>query len=694
MIRYAKNNRQIVTLTLDMSQRPVNLINHEIGQAFLPVLEQLAAEKAKGQLHGVIITSAKKTFLTGGDLDYLFEAPDAETVFGYAERIKKIFRQIESLGVPVAAALNGTALGSGLELALSCHYRIACENPHAKFGFPEVTLGIMPGSGGVVRLLWLLGLEKAYPILAEGKRYSAKEALALGLLHDVAPDEEQMLEVAETWLLENAGARQPWDSNGRIPGGGLENPRTAQWVAGANAATLQKTRGHYPAVQAILNTLAEGSLLGFDAATRIESRYFASLVRGQVARNMTKAFWYDLNAINEGAQRPKGFGRFKARSVGIIGSGMMGSGIAYAAACAGIQVVLKDVSRNIAEIGKEYSVKLLAKRVAKGEISDAERAQILDLIHTTDKAEDFSACDLIIEAVFENREIKNKVTKEAEPYLHRETFFASNTSTLPITGLAEASLRPEKFIGLHFFSPVEKMNLVEIICGQKTDDETRARAIDFVQQIRKTPIVVNDSRGFYTSRVFGTYVLEGIAMLLEGQSPAYIEQAGLQTGMPVSPLALTDEVSLSLVLDIQNQARKDLGEAYVPHPALPALEKMVLELDRKGKAKGAGFYEYPANGKKYLWPELSAHFPPSPPLPFSDLTDRLMFVQVLETLRCVKEGVLQDEAAANVGSIFGWGFAPFTGGTLQFVQHYGEADFKARCAALSNLYGERFVFPE
>ncbi len=692
MIHYKKSTSNIVTLSLDMENRKSNIINHEIGRAFIPVLNHLKKEKAKDALAGVIITSSKRTFLTGGDLDYLYATNDADAIFSFVEKQKTIFRVLETLGVPIVAAINGAALGSGYELALAAHHRIALEHPKTYIGLPEATLGILPGGGGVIKLTWLLGLEKAFPLLAEGKRLLPKQALEAGLIDDIAETKEELMEKARLWIEENPDATQPWDKpNGRIHNGTPKHPKVAQMVAVATASLLKKTRGNYPAPQAILNTMVEGAIVDFESALRIESRYFTQLLLGKVSRNMTKAFWYDLNSIKAGKSRPKGFGKFRPQKIGIIGAGMMGSGIAYVSAMSGLEVVLKDVSTPIAERGKAYSEKLLTKQVAKGKISEADKALILKRILPTEQAADFEGCDLVIEAVFENRSLKARVTKEAEQHLDQEAIFASNTSTLPITGLAKESTNPDNYIGLHFFSPVEKMALVEIIVGEKTSKETLARAFDFVKKIRKTPIVVNDSRGFYTSRVFGTYVMEGMALLKEGHLPNMIEQAGLQAGMPMGPLALIDEVSLSLINDIQTQEKK----AYEAHPGLKVVQKMVKEFKRPGKSKGAGFYEYPKGGKKYLWPDLVAHFQGvGSEGDFEEMKERLMIIQSLESVRCYFEKVVVNVADVNIGSIYGWGFAPFKGGTLQYINDFGLSAFVNKADKLAKSYGKRFTVPD
>ena len=545
MFKYEKDQDNIVTITMDMQGRSANVINEAFGKLWLETMDRL--EKEKADIAGVILTSAKSTFFAGADIDNLYKQTDAQEIFNMTEGLKAQLRRLETFGKPVVAALNGTALGGGLEIALACHYRIALNNPKAQFGLPEVGLGLLPGGGGIVRLTRMIGLQPSLPLLTEGKRLKAKEALSNGLVNEIAETSEEMLAKAKAWIKANPKAINPWDDKGfKFPGGDAKNPKVASMIPIVPAMTKKKTHGNYPAVEAIINTAVEGSVVDFDTACRIESRYFTSLATGQVSKNMINTFWYNLNAINAGGSRPKGFEKYTTKKVGVLGAGMMGAGIAYVTAISGMEVVLKDVSIEAAEKGKSYSEGLLKKRVSKGKMTKEKMEEVLNRIKATDKPE-FEGCDLIIEAVFEDRTLKAKVTQEAETTMLPEGTFASNTSTLPITGLAKASSRPKQFIGLHFFSPVDKMPLVEIICGAETDDATLAKAFDYVLQIKKTPIVVNDSRGFYTSRVFSTYVMEGIAMLGEGQHPHVIEMAGLKAGMPVGPLALTDEVSMKLM---------------------------------------------------------------------------------------------------------------------------------------------------
>ena len=693
MFHYTKDNDNIVTITMDMQGRSANVINAEFGKLWLEMIERL--EKEKAEIVGVILTSAKSTFFAGADIDNLYKQTNAQEIFDMCEGLKKQLRRLETLGRPVVAALNGTALGGGFEIALACHYRIALNNPKAIFGLPEVGLGLLPGGGGIIRLTRMIGLQPALPFLTEGKKLKVKDALSNGLINAIAETPEEMMEKAKEWIKANPKAINPWDDKAfKFPGGDARNPKVATMIPIVPAMTKKKTFGNYPAVEAIINTAVEGSVVDFETATRIESRYFTSLAVGQVSKNMISAFWYNLNAINAGGSRPKGYDKYKTKKVGVLGAGMMGAGIAYVSVVAGMEVVLKDISMEAAEKGKAYSEGLLKKSVSKGKMSKEKAEEVLNRIKATDKPE-FENCDLIIEAVFEDRALKAKVTQEAESAMLSDGTFASNTSTLPITGLAKASARPKQFIGLHFFSPVDKMPLVEIICGAETDDATLAKAFDYVLQIKKTPIVVNDSRGFYTSRVFSTYVMEGIAMLGEGQHPKSIENAGMKAGMPVGPLALTDEVSMKLMDHIRKQTEKDLaaeGKTAPHHPGFAVCEQL-LAVNRAGKAAGAGFYEYPQGGTKYLWPELTSMFPQNTPLSQTEMVDRLLIVQALDTVRCLEEGVLRSVADANIGSIFGWGFSPFNGGTLQYINGMGLKKFIEKAKALEAKHGDRFSIP-
>ena len=693
----------IVTLTIDMPGQPVNTMNAAFQQALSDAVDRL--ESGRDAVRGVILASAKDTFFAGGDLRELIAIPadGAGECFRMVERNKAVLRRLETLGRPVVAALNGSALGGGLELALACHHRISLDQPRIQFGFPEVTLGLLPGAGGVVRTVRLLGLQEAMPYLVEGKRIAPQEALEKGFVHALARDRDELLAQARAWILANPEAKQPWDRDGyRLPGGAPNTPKLMPMQMVAPAMLREKTRGNYPAPEAILCAMVEGAQVDFDNALKIEGRYFTQLATGQVAKNMIGTFFFQMQEISAGKSRPRDVAKWKAGKVGILGAGMMGAGIAWANASRGVACVLKDVGLEQAEKGRSYSARLLEKRVRQGRMTESKAAETLALIQPTASAADLAGCDLIIEAVFENRELKAQVTREAEPQLAAGGIMASNTSTLPITGLAQASSDPSHFIGLHFFSPVDKMQLVEIIRGARTSEDTLARAYDYVQQIGKLPIVVNDSRGFFTSRVFATFVNEGIAMLGEGVAPARIENAALAAGMPVGPLAVQDEVALTLSLHVMNQTRADYaaeGKEYREHPATAIVERMVNEFKRCGKASGAGFYEYPKDpsvngGKKFLWPELQKHFGGGQAdLPDEDVRDRMLYIQSIETIRCLEENVLESTRDANIGSIFGIGFPGWTGGAIQFVNHVGVKTFAERAEQLRSRYGERFAPP-
>ena len=697
-IRYEKGQDNIVVLTMDMPGQSANTMNAVYREAMGGIVERL--EREKDDIAGVLVTSAKKTFFAGCDLNELIKVTkaDAKPFYEMILKIKGQLRRLETLGKPVVAAINGAALGGGWEIALACHHRIALDSSSVQIGLPEVTLGLLPGGGGVVRMVRLLGLEKALPYLAEGKKVRPAAALKAGLIEELASDKDDLLVKARAWIVANPSPKQPWDEAGyKIPGGTPASPNVAQMLAIAPSVLRDKTKGCFPAPEKILCAVVEGAQVDFDTAQLIEARYFTELTTGQVAKNMIGTFWFQLNDINAGGSRPEGFAPFVTKKVGVLGAGMMGAGIAYVSAVAGIEVVLKDVSIDAAEKGKSYSAKLLEKKVSRGQMSVEKRDAILARITATDKEADFAGCDLVIEAVFEDRDLKATVTAAAERAAASDALIASNTSTLPITGLAAAVRNQDRFIGLHFFSPVDKMPLVEIIRGARTSDASLARGFDYVMQINKTPIVVEDSRGFFTSRVFGTFTNEGIAMLGEGISAAMIETEARKAGMPVGPLAISDEVSLSLMNHIRQQTIKDLaaeGKQIPEHPAFAVIDLMLNEYKRPGKAAGGGFYEYPQAGKKQLWSDLKARFEkPDAQISQEDVRDRILFIQAIETVRCLEEGVLKSVADANIGSIFGIGFAAWTGGALQFINQYGIKDFVARAHYLAEQYGERFEPP-
>jgi len=696
---YEKDQDNIVHLILDKPNAGANLMDNEFTDSLSAAVEQLRQD----DYAGVIFRSAKSTFFAGGNLDDLFttEKENAAQLYDMVNRLKLAMREIETQGKPVVACINGAALGGGWELALSAHYRVAL-NKGVILGLPEVTLGLLPGGGGVIRMTRLLGVQAAMPYLLEGKQFKPEKGLELGLINEVVDSPEAMLESAVNWIKENPTATQPYDVKGnKVPGGKPKHPGLAKMLPIAPAMIRAKTKGTLPAPESILAVMVEGLEVDIDTAMRIESRYFVELVCSQVAKNMIGTFWYQMNEIKAGAARPKNIERKKVTKLGVLGAGMMGAGIAYSSALKGIEVVLKDVSLESAEKGKAYSQNIVDKKLSKGHLSQDKRNALLNAILPTDKAEDLAGCDLVIEAVFESRELKAAVTQEAEAQLSTQAVFASNTSTLPITGLAQASKRPENYIGLHFFSPVDKMPLVEIICGEKTSDETLALAYDYVQQIGKTPIVVNDSRGFYTSRVFSTFANEGIAMLGEGFSAAAIENAAFLSGFPVGPLAVTDEVSLTLVEKIRKQTVLDLeseGKEYIHHPAEATVDKMI-SLQREGKLAGAGFYSYAdkelAKGsKKQLWAGLKDTFEQADKaIDLQEIKDRLLYIQAIETVRCLEEKVLTSVRDANIGSIMGIGYPVWTGGILQFINQTGLPAFIERAEHLHATCGERFRVP-
>ena len=692
-IRFEKDAENIVTVTFDAPGAPVNTMTEAWESAFAETVERLAKEKAA--VKGVILASAKKTFFAGAELKDLlkYRPDDGPKVFRWLESVKKQMRALETLGIPVVAALEGAALGGGWEIALCAHCRIALDDASIQLGLPEVTLGLLPGAGGVTKTVRMLGLQAAFPYLVEGKTMRPQEAAKLGLVQGLAASREDLFKMARDWIRANPSPRQPWDEEKyRMPGGSPSSPAISQMLSIAPAMLVEKTRGLYPAPKAIMAAMVEGAYVDFDTALRIESRYLAKLAVGGVAKNLISLF-FNRTAIKSGASRPQGVPKWKATKVGILGAGMMGGGIAFANANRGVACVLKDVSAEQAGKGKAYTEKLLTRR------KKANPEKILELIKPTADYKDLSGCDLIIEAVFEKRELKAQVTKESEPLLAANGFFASNTSTLPISGLARASARPENFIGLHFFSPVDRMELVEIIKGERTSAETLAKAYDYVLQIGKTPIVVNDSRGFYTSRTFGTFVQEGCAMLAEGIPAAAIENAARQAGMPVGPLAVIDETSMSLSVQVMEQTIADLkaeGKPLPPeHPGQKVIVKMVKELKRPGRAAGGGFYEYPQGGRKFLWPELARIFGrKDQKWDIEEMKDRILYRQAIETARCLEQGVLTTVHDANIGSIFGIGFPAWTGGALQFINYVGVAKFVARADELAKQHGERFAPPK
>ncbi len=698
-IQYHKGEDGIVTLTIDMPGQTANTMNAVFRSDFAAIAERLESER--DEISGVVLTSGKSTFFAGGDLNSLLAVgPDEKAaLYQRATDMKAAMRRIELLGKPIVAAINGSALGGGFELCLACHARFVLADSKILLGLPEANLGLLPGGGGIVRLVRLLGLEAATPLLIEGTTFSPERALELKLVNAVAEDTSDLMRKAREWIIANPKSLQPWDSKGwRLPGATELAPASLTFLRTAPVALMKKTRGCYPAPLAILSAATESATVDFDTASRIESRYLVGLATGPVAKNLISTFFFQMNEVKSDKGRPAGIQPAKFKRVGILGAGMMGAGIAYVNAKRGIHAVLKDVTIEQAEKGKAYTAKLLEKSVTKGKMSESGRDQVLERILATAEASDLAGCDLVIEAVFEKRDIKAAVTQEAEKFLGEQGLFASNTSTLPITGLAEASVRPENFIGMHFFSPVDRMPLVEIIKGKKTSPQTLAHAIDYVKQLGKTPIVVNDSRGFFTSRVFGTFTKEGAAMLGEGVPPAVIENAALSVGMPVGPLAVMDETSMALSLSVKRQTEADLaveGKVMAKHPGWDVIIRMAEGLNRPGRAGGGGFYEYPKDGPKHLWAGLASEFGrPGASVPLEDLRDRILYIQALEAIRIMEEGVVETSRDANIGSVFGIGYPRWTGGVIQFVNMIGTRRFAERSAELARRYGERFNPPQ
>ncbi len=703
-IRYeliaAQGSGQVALITFDEPDSPVNTMCQRWQDDMVTLTAQVLADRERlgAGLKGLVLASAKKTFFAGADLKAVMRltAADAPQAFEGIERLKKQMRALETLGLPIVSCLNGAALGGGWEVALIGHHRIAVDDAKIQLGLPEVTLGLIPGASGITKMVRLLGLMGAQPYLLEGKLFNPQKAKELGLVHALVANAQDLLPAALTWIAAHPQSHQPWDEKGtKIPGGTPANPKIAAGLAVAPAMLRKTTRGRYPAPEAALAAMVEGAIVDFDTALRIESRYLARLMTSPVAHAMINTFFFDLNAIKSGKSRPASPERFKPARVGILGAGMMGAGIAWAQASKGIATVLKDVSMDKAEHGKAYSTRLATKRVEQGRLSAEACDALLARITPSADAKDLAGCDLIIEAVFENRDLKAKVTQEAEPQLAATGFFASNTSTLPITGLATASRAPEKFIGIHFFSPVDKMQLVEIIRGKQTSDATVARAFDYVQALGKTPIVVNDSRGFYTSRTFGTFVMEGATMLAEGIPAPVIENAAMQIGMPVGPLAVLDETALSLSVHVMEQTRADFaaeGKSYTATAGELLVERMVKELKRPGRAAGSGFYDYPEGGKKHLWGELKPLFEkPGLAWDVREIQDRILWRQAVETARCLSEGVLTNVHDANIGSIFGIGFPAWTGGAMQFIYGMGVDAFLIRADELAKAHGAGFA---
>ena len=701
-VRWERGDDGIVVVTLDDPTRSANTMNDRFSAAFGECVDALAADR--DNITGVIITSAKKTFFAGGDLDWLSSAgpDDAPAVMDTSMRIKAQLRKLETLGRPVVAAMNGTALGGGLEIGLACHHRIGLDAKGVVYGLPEVTLGLLPGGGGVVRITRMLGIQDGFmKVLAQGQRHKPAAALEIGIIDELAATPEEMLAKAREWIAANPDAAQPWDKPGyRVPGGTPSTPKLAAVLPAFPANLRKQLKGApLPAPRNILAAAVEGTQVDIETAFRIEGRYFTELVCGQVSKNMTKAFFYDLQHINGGGSRPDGYERWQPRKVAVLGAGMMGAGIAYSCALVGWPVVLKDVSLEAAERGKGYSEKLVAKGVKRGSTTPAAGEALLERITPTADYNDLAGCDLIIEAVFESVALKQDVFQQATKIVEPDALLCSNTSTLPITELADGVERPGDFIGLHFFSPVDKMPLVEIIRGERTGDAALAKAFDVTVGLRKTPIVVNDSRGFFTSRVISTFLNEGIAMLAEGIDPQTIEQASAQAGYPAPVLQLMDELTLTLPRKIRQEARAAVeaaGGTWQPHPADAVIDRMIDEFSRPGRSAGAGFYSYADGQRAGLWPGLRTELgATNHDVDLAELSQRMLVIEALETQRCFDEGVLASVPDANIGSIFGIGYPAWTGGVVQYIEGFpgGVAGFVRRADELAAKHGPRFDVP-
>ena len=699
MFDYQKDSDGIVVVTMDMPDQSANTMNAAFSPLMAATVAQLEEEEG---LTGVVITSAKKTFFAGGDLkSFLALEKVTEEFFNYVEENKGFLRRLEKLPAPVVAAINGAALGGGYEICLASNHRIVVDDPKAVVGLPEVTLGLLPGAGGVVRLTALLGLEKALPFLLEGKQVVPKKALVAGMVDEIISTVEDLVPRAKAWIKANPESHtQPWDKKGFVhPGGNAKNEKVRMIATVTPTMLVKKTRGLLPAPEKIADIAVNSMRMGFDSALRNESRGFCSLVTTPQARAAISSFFFGMNRIKNGEFRPEG-PRWKAKNAAILGAGMMGAGIAWSHASRDIATKLKDQELAKAENGKAYSEMLADKRISRKQMSDADKDQLLSQITPIKEDSDYQGTDIIIEAVFEDIDLKEKVIPTTFSQLGDQGIYGSNTSTLPISLLAKSCPEPDRFIGIHFFSPVDKMKLVEIILGKETSDDTLRKAYDYVQQIGKIPIVVNDARGFFTSRVFGTFCDEGASLIVDGIDPVVIERAAWMVGMPVGPLAVMDEVSQVLqkrVYDTHQVLDERLGvENGFPAEGIStkAVSHEMVAMNRGGRAYGGGYYDYHANGSKSLWGGVRQFAKGNGGVSMKDIQDRIIYRQSIETLRCLDEGVLRSEIEADIGSIFGIGFPAHTGGAIRFIHGVGIDKFAARAKELAELYGPRFDVKE
>ena len=694
----------IAVITWDMPGRSMNVIDVPVMEDLEQIVEKVASDAA---IKGAVVTSGKDTFGGGADLTMLerqradydaihkSKGEDAAIamVFERSRRLSQVYRKLETCGKPWAAALNGTAMGGCFELALACHHRVAADNPKTRLGLPEIKVGLFPGAGGTQRIPRMMATADALQFLLKGDQIRLDRAKTMKLVDTIVPAAD-LVKAAKDWIKTSPKSKQPWDVDGfKLPGGPVWSKTGMMTWPAANALYRKETLDNYPAARAILSSVFEGLQVPFDTALRIESRYFAKIVRSPEAAAMIRSLFVSLQELNKGARRPEGAPPSTIRKIGVLGAGFMGAGIAYVTAQAGIDVVLIDRDQESADKGKAYSAKLMEGQIKRGRAKQADADALLARITATPDYDQLKGVDLVIEAVFEDRKVKAEATAKAQAVVGEKVVFGSNTSTLPITSLAAQSKDPKNFVGVHFFSPVEKMMLVEIIMGEKTADPALAVALDYVRAIRKTPIVVNDSRGFYTSRVVGTYIREGHLMLTEGVPAAMVENVGRMAGMPVGPLSLNDEVAVDLAWKILKATEADLGADAVDPRQKALLEEMVEKRGRFGRKNAKGFYDYPQSGPKRLWPGLAelqkTRLDPDT-IDVEELKHRLLAIQALETARCFEEGVLTDVREADIGSILGFGYAPYSGGTLSYIDMMGTRKFVALCEALATKYGDRF----
>lgn len=692
-IKFTIDTDGIAFITWDVANSAVNIMNEATISEFFTAVDKAITDDA---VKGIVVNSAKRDFIAGGDLKWFlnFEA-SKEDCFEMLMKTHQAMRQMELSSKPIVAALSGLALGGGLEIALACNYRIMTDHPANKIGLVECSVGLFPGAGGTQRFLRLLGPRKTIEYITQSKKLSAEQALKDKLVNQLAAPTDDINALAKAWILKNPEVKQPWDDKRFVvpgtPNGIGQVSGFTEFYSVSNAMAYKTTHGNMPHIKNVLSAIYHGSSTGIDKALEVEARYFVNTLFTKETKNIIRATFVFIGDAAKGKAKPKGFEQVTYKKIGVLGAGMMGAGIAYVSAQAGLEVVLKDVSVEGAEKGKAYSTNLEQKKIEQGRSTEEKSAKILERIQPTDSVDALKDCDLIIEAVFENLELKYKVTKETEAVIRPEVIYASNTSTIPITALAKASSKADKFIGLHFFSPVDKMPLVEVIVGKETSDETLAAAIDYVTKIRKVPIVVNDGRGFFTSRVFGKFVNEGITMLKEGIPPAVIENVAKKIGMPVGPLAISDEVSLKLMLDIM-QENPDLTD--FEKELQDTISTIVNTHKRVSKKEGKGFYDYPKEGRKHLWEEWPTIYPQQTEYDEEEIGKRLLFAMVIDSYKCLDSGVLKEPRDADIGSILGLGFPIYTGGVMSYIDYVGAQEFKDYAAGLAKKYGERFQLPK